>query len=64
MNEENRALVNSIKQLTEALTSLNDLWTVVGKIVENQEAIVNKLLNESAEVSPASFEDITDQGGE
>lgn len=59
MNEENRALANSIKQLTEALTSLNDLWTVVGKIVENQEAIVNKLLNESAEVSPASVEDTT-----
>ena len=60
MNEENRALVNSIKQLTEALTSLNDLWTVVGKIVENQEAIVNKLLNESAEVNTASVEDTTD----
>ena len=60
MNEENRALANSIKQLTEALTSLNDLWTVVGKIVENQEAIVNKLLNESAEVNTASVEDTTD----
>ena len=60
MNEENRALANSIKQLTEALTSVNDLWTVVGKIVENQEAIANKLLNESSEVSTASFEDTTD----
>lgn len=60
MNEENRALVNSIKQLTEALTSLNDLWTVVGKIVENQEAIANKLLNESAGVNTASVEDTTD----
>lgn len=60
MNEENRALANSIKQLTEALTSVNDLWTVVGKIVENQEAIVNKLLNESAGVSTASVEDTTD----
>lgn len=60
MNEENKALANSIKQLTEALTSVNDLWTVVGKIVENQEAIANKLLNESAKVSTASFEDITD----
>ena len=60
MNEENRALVNSIKQLTEALTSLNDLWTVVGKIVENQEAIANKLLNESAEVNTASVEDTTE----
>ena len=60
MNEENRALANSIKQLTEALTSVNDLWTVVGKIVENQEAIANKLLNESAEVNTASVEDTTD----
>lgn len=60
MNEENRALANSIKQLTEALTSVNDLWTVVGKIVENQEAIVNKLLNESAGVNTASVEDTTD----
>ena len=60
MNEENRALVNSIKQLTEALTSLNDLWTVVGKIVENQEAIANKLLNEAAGVNTASVEDTTE----
>lgn len=60
MNEENKALANSIKQLTEALTSVNDLWTVVGKIVENQEAIANKLLNESAGVSTASVEDTTD----
>lgn len=60
MNEENRALANSIKQLTEALTSVNDLWTVVGKIVENQEAIANKLLNESAEVNTASVEDTTE----
>ena len=60
MNEENRALANSIKQLTEALTSVNDLWTVVGKIVENQEAIVNKLLNESAGVNTASVKDTTD----
>ena len=60
MNEENRALANSIKQLTEALTSVNDLWTVVGKIVENQEAIANKLLNESAGVNTASVEDTTD----
>ena len=60
MNEENRALANSIKQLTEALTSVNDLWTVVGKIVENQEAIANKLLNESAEVNTASVKDTTE----
>lgn len=60
MNEENRALANSIKQLTEALTSVNDLWTVVGKIVENQEAIANKLLNESAQVNTASVEDTTE----
>lgn len=60
MNEENRALANSIKQLTEALTSVNDLWTVVGKIVENQEAIINKLLNESEQVSTVSVEDATD----
>lgn len=60
MNEENKALANSIKQLTEALTSVNDLWTVVGKIVENQEAIANKLLNESAGVNTASVEDTTD----
>ena len=60
MNEENKALANSIKQLTEALTSVNDLWTVVGKIVENQEAIANKLLNESAEVNTASVEDTTE----
>ena len=60
MNEENRALANSINQLTETLTSLNDLWTVVGRIVENQEAIVNKLLNESAEVNTASVEDTTE----